>query len=99
MTTTIKALRVVRGVPVSHTSEMRRKTDWTLLTNDALKFSYDLLCLHQSPYEIDAMNEIERRISAGTWLDLDAPPPLIHNVPNWLTVFPFSLLWRQKRGI
>jgi len=96
--TTIKSLRVFRGVPISHTSEMRRKTDWSKLSNENLKFALDTLSLHQSPFEVDCMNEIQRRIVAGEWLDLDASPPLIHNVPKWLELFPFSLLWHQKRG-
>lgn len=84
--------------PAPNTSLARRVTPWGEMTNENLKFTYDLLSLHQSPYEVDAMNEIQKRIMAGTWLDLDAPPPLIHNVPKWLTVFPFTLLWHQKRG-
>jgi len=94
----IKSLRVYRGISKQRTTESRRQTDWTKLSNDDLKFAYDLLALHQSPFEVDAMNEISRRLTVDVWLDLDSPPPLIHNVPNWLTVFPFTLLWRQKRG-
>ncbi len=98
MQTTVKDLGIFRPAPRPGTSDARRQTDWSKLDNDNLKFAYDLLALHQSPFEVDAMNEIEKRISAGTWLDLDAPPPLIHSVPKWLTVFPFTLLWHQKRG-
>lgn len=84
--------------PAPNTSLARRRPSWSEMTNENLKFTYDLLCLHQSPFEVDAMNEIAKRIDAGTWFDLDAPPPLLHSVPKWLTVFPFSLLWHQKRG-
>jgi hypothetical protein len=84
--------------PAPNTSLARRAVCWSGMTNENLKFTYDLLCLHQSPFEVDAMNEITKRIVAGTWLDLDAPPPLLHSVPKWLIVFPFSLLWHQKRG-
>lgn len=85
------------AAPRPGTSEARRATRWSDMSNEDLKFAYDLLSLHQSPFEVDAMNEIQKRINAGAWLDLDAPPPLIHNVPKWLEVFPFSLFWHQKR--
>lgn len=98
MQTTLKNLGIVRPAPRPGTSDARRQTDWSLLTNDNLKFALDTLSLHQSPYEVDAMKEIQKRIEAGTWLDLGAAPPLIHNVPKWLEMFPFSLLWHQKRG-
>lgn len=84
--------------PAPNTSVARRAVSWGDMSNDNLKFAYDLLSLHHSPFEVDAMNEIEKRYQAGTWLDLNAPPPLIHNVPRWLEIFPFSLLWHQKRG-
>jgi hypothetical protein len=84
--------------PAPNTSLARRQVEWDKLSNDDLKFAYDLLSLHHSPFEVEAMNEIEKRFHAGTWLNLNAPPPLIHNVPSWLEVFPFSLLWHQKRG-
>jgi hypothetical protein len=85
--------------PAPNTSAARRKTDWSQMDNDSLKFSLDLLSLHHSPFEVDCMNEIQNRIMAGTWLDLEKPPPLQgSSVPRWLHIFPFSLLWRQKRG-
>ncbi len=98
MTTIIKSLRVYRGVIKQRTTESRRLTDWSKLSNENLKFAYDLLSLHQSPFEVDAMNEITRRVTVDVWLDLDSPPPLNHNVPAWLGIFPFSLLWHQRRG-
>lgn len=83
--------------PAPNTSAARRVIDWTLFSNDNLKFAYDLLALHYSPYEVEAMNEIARRIEAGTWLDLDSPPPPLENLPHWLKVWPFCLLWKQGR--
>lgn len=96
MTTTIKSLKVKRAVAVSLTSAARRDTDFKKLSNDDLKFAYDLLCLHRSPYEVECANEIERRITAGIWLDFENPPPPLHNVPIWLQKWPFCLLWRQR---
>jgi hypothetical protein len=82
--------------PAPGTSLARRETDWTKLTNENLKFAYDLLSLHHSPFEVEAMNEIQERIMAGTWLDLDNPPPPLENMPKWLKMYPFSLLWHQR---
>lgn len=96
MDTRLVNLGITRPAP--NTSAFRRSTDWTKLSNENLKFALDTLSLHQSPFEVEVANEISRRIDAGTWLDLDAPPPLTHNVPRWLEIFPFSLLWHQKRG-
>ena len=96
-TITIKSLRVYRGVTKQRTTEARRQTDWTKFSNEDLKFAYDLLALHNSPFEVDAMNEIARRVTVDVWLDLESPPPLIHNVPKLFYIFPFSLLWRQNR--
>lgn len=99
MTTTFENLSIYpHAAPRPGTTDARRKTDWSLLSNDNLKFALDTLSLHHSPWEVEVANEIGKRIEAGTWLDLDAPPPLNHNVPKWLHVFPFSLLWHQKRG-
>ena len=82
--------------PAPGTTGARRETDWTKMSNENLKFAYDLLCLHQSPWEVDAANEIQKRIVAGTWLNLEAPPPPLENLPHWLKTWPFSLLWRQR---
>jgi hypothetical protein len=85
--------------PAPNTSGARRQTDWSKLSNENLKFALDLLSLHRSPFEVDVANEIQERIDAGTWLDLEKPPPTFSAaVPAWLSIFPFSLLWRQGRG-
>jgi hypothetical protein len=85
----------IRSVP--HSSEHRRKTDWSKLSNNDLKFAYDLLALHESPWEVDAMNEIEKRITSGNWVDLENPPPPLENMPEWLKMYPFRLFWKQGR--
>lgn len=84
--------------PAPGTSEARRVTDWRKLSNDNLKFALDTLSLHHSPFEFEVANEIERRIQAGQWLDINEPtPPLTEAVPSWLHWFPFCLLWKQGR--
>lgn len=82
--------------PAPNTSAARRQTDWTKLSNENLKFSLDLLSLHQSPFEIEVANEIQRRIGLGAWLDIDRSPPPLENLPVWLKMFPFCLLWKQR---
>lgn len=82
--------------PQVNTTASRRAVDWTLLTNDNLKFAYDLLALHHSPFEVDAGNEIERRITKGIWLELDNPPPPLHNMPVWLVKWLPRAVWKQK---
>lgn len=86
------------SVPKPFTSEARRQTDWAQISNENLKFALDVLSLHNSPFEVDAMNEIERRISAGKWLDLEAPPPPITNMPLWFQKPFFRVFWRQGRA-
>lgn len=82
-----------------YNSKFRRSTPWAMMSNENLKFSLDVLSLHQSPYEVDCMNEIQKRIVEGRWLDLEKPPPSRSEaVPAWLKVYPFSLLWKQGRG-
>ena len=84
--------------PQSGTTSARRETDFTKFSNLDLKFTLDILSLHQSPYEVHCANEIERRIEAGTWINFDdATPPLTNDVPKWLKMWPFSLLWEQSR--
>jgi hypothetical protein len=69
------------------------------MSNDDLKYALDLLSLHESPFEVDAANEIERRIHAGEWLDIDAAPlPHTELLPHWLKTWPFTLLYEQGRG-
>jgi hypothetical protein len=82
--------------PAPNTSLARRATPWHLMSNESLKFALDTLSLHHSPWEVDAMNEVQRRIVAGTWLDLENPPPPLENMPKWLKMYPFSLLWHQR---
>lgn len=87
---------LARPTPTS-TKAFSRVTDWSLLSNDDLKFALDLLSLHYSPYEVDAANEIQKRIERGTWLDFDMPVPTNDDeVPGWLHVWPFCLLWSQR---
>jgi len=70
------------------TSEARRVTDWSRLSNQDLKFSLDLLSLHQSPYEVDVMNEIQKRILAGVWLNVNNPPPPSYTI-NFRGFLPY----------
>ena len=89
--------RKLRPAPGSRTTAARRSTNWTQMSNDDLKFALDLLSLHHSPFEVDAANEIEKRIMAGTWLDVDqAPPTHADDVPLIFHVWPFRLLWKQR---
>ena len=81
--------------PIKFTSAARRQVEWSKISNNDLKFLYDQLALHHSPREAEAMNEIERRIVQGTWLDLDSSPPLLENIPAWLKKWPFCLFWKQ----
>jgi len=74
-----------------------RRTDWAVMSNDELIFALDILSLHYSPFEVDCMNEIERRIDRGAWIDIDQPVPVIApTVPALFYVWPFSLLWSQR---
>jgi len=79
-----------------YTSYGRRQTDWSKLSNANLKFMFDVLSAHRSPFECDVVNEIERRISAGIWLDLNSSPPPLENIPAWLKKWPFCLFWKQR---
>ena len=96
MQTNLQNLYSYKPAPTGEKT-FRQDTDWRKLSNENLKFSLDLLSLHQSPYEVQVANEITRRIQAGEWLDMDkTPPPLAPDVPKWLKTWPFSLLWSQR---
>lgn len=82
--------------PAPYTSAARRETDWSRMTNKALAYALTQLELHHSPYVNDVLSEIQQRASKGIWLDLEKPPPPLHNMPIWLTIWPFCLLWRQR---
>jgi len=84
-----------KNKPTPKTTMGRRLVDWTKFSNENLKFILDVLSLHCSPYEVEVANEIERRIMADTWLDLEKPPPPLENIPNWLKRWPFCRLWSQ----
>lgn len=74
-----------------------RQTDFTVMSNEALKFAFDLVSLHEGPQEADIMNEIAKRIERGTWLDLDKHVPIYApTVPRIFYFWPFSLLWHQR---
>lgn len=70
--------------------------DWASMSNDTLKTTLELLSRHSSPFEVDAANEIQRRIVSGSWIVPETPPPPFENLPRWLKMFPFSLLWSQR---
>jgi len=75
----------------------RRETDWTVMSNETLKFALDNASLHYSPCEVDIMNEIQKRVVNNTWLDIDQPVQTIaDDVPAIFYIFPFSLLWSQR---
>jgi hypothetical protein len=64
-----------RTKPAPNTSLARRVTDWSKLSNEDLKFALDILSLHHSPFEWEVDFEINKRIEAGTWLNLNEPLP------------------------
>jgi hypothetical protein len=66
------------------------------MSNEALKFALDKLELHHSPFVGDVLNEIQQRAARGVWLDLDKATPATEELPQWLKVFPFCLLWKQR---
>jgi len=90
----LKNLGMVRPAP--NTTAARRSVPWAEMSNEDLKFALDLLMLHRSPYESDVLLVIQQRIERGEWLDLEKPPPPLHNVPRWLQMWPFRLLWKQR---
>jgi hypothetical protein len=77
-------------------TEMRRRVDWTKVSNDNLKFALDVLELHHNPEVSEVLFEIQRRACLGQWLDIENPPPPLHNLPFFLTIWPFKLLWKQR---
>lgn len=83
--------------PAPDTTAPRREIDFTKFSNDNLKFAFDVLSSHYSPWTDAALFEIQQRMARGTWLDLDQPPPPSHTLPRILTVFPFNLLWKQRK--
>jgi hypothetical protein len=91
----LRNLGIIRPAP--NTTAARRAVPWLEMSNDDLKFALDLLALHQSPFEEQALLDVARRIEVGTWLDLNSPPPPLHNLPGWLQIWPFRLLWKQGR--
>lgn len=95
---TIKDLN--EKVIVFGTTQARHEVDWSKFSNENLKFTLDLLALHQSPYEVEVANEIQIRRVFGTWYDIAEPPPLLTtNAPKWLYLWPFRLFWKQlSRG-
>lgn len=83
--------------PAPSRKTYRQNTDWSKMSNDDLKFALDILSLHYSPFEVDCMNEIQKRIERGAWLEIDSPVlTMSDNVPALFHVFPFSLLWKQR---
>jgi len=94
MNTLVNLERVYRPAP--NTSAARRQVEWVKFSNENLKFTLDICLLHRSPYLDEVLAEVERRIDAGTWLDIDKPPPPLHNIPVWLVALLPGWLWRQK---
>lgn len=88
----------LRPAPGAGTS--RQDTDFARMSNENLKFAIDTLTLHSSPYLDQAWLEVGRRIERGTWLDVEAPPPLITTLPGGLigaVLCLFSEQYRRQR--
>lgn len=86
----------VRPAP-SGKATQRQVTDFKRMSNESLKFTLDLLYQHDSPYLPAALAEVAERIERGAWLDIESHPPCNHDdVPAWLKVWPFKLLWSQR---
>jgi len=78
-------------------TEARRDVDWSRLSNERLMWAHNLLEAHHNyGYLCEVLTEIRIRSEAGTWLDQDQPPPPLHDLPQLLTVWPFSLLHKQR---
>lgn len=76
----------------------RRKIDFTKFSNANLKFAFDILCLHYSTYQDQALMEIQQRMARGEWLDIEKPPPPSNTLPKIFKIFPLNLLWKQRSG-
>jgi hypothetical protein len=74
----------------------RQDTDWTQMSNEELIFATNILSQHQSPFEVDAANEISKRIDRGEWIELDSPVPAIADLPWIFYVWPFCYFWSQR---
>lgn len=84
--------------PAPGAATFRQDTKWDLMSNEDLKFALDLLFRHGSTsYLADALEEVDRRIDRGTWIDIDDVIINVDDLPGWLRVWPFCLLSRQQR--
>jgi hypothetical protein len=70
--------------------------NWQAMSNETLWQALQLLSSHSSPFEVQAANEIQRRIIEGSWIVPSTPPPPVENLPRWLKMWPFRLLWSQR---
>jgi hypothetical protein len=82
--------------PAPNTSEARRDTPWELMDAETLFFAWELLSLHGSPFIGGLLAEIDRREALGKSIDMDSPPPPLHDLPAWLQKWPFRLLWKHR---
>ena len=84
--------------PAPSRQTYRQNTDWSQMSNDELIFALNILSLHYSPYEVECMTEIQKRIERGAWIQIDSPVPTIAPyMPAIFYIFPFSLLWSQRK--
>jgi len=81
-------LGIVHSAPKLGTSEKRRVAEWGKMTNENLKFAFDVLSLHHSPFEVDCANEIQKRIMAGVWLNVNNSPPPSYTI-NFRGFLPY----------
>lgn len=78
----------------------RQFVDWSKIADDDLFKLIQILTDHHSPFTDDAVQELARRASdiIHPVPDLSKPPkPVAPDLPHWLTIFPFCLLWKQSR--
>jgi hypothetical protein len=76
-----------------------RSVDWSKVSPAELIKALRLYDHASVFYDRDILDllvlEIQRRAIAGDWIDLENPPPPLHNVPGWLAKWPWRLLSKQ----
>lgn len=79
----------------------RQSVQWDKIPDDQIYQLMRLLEGHNSIFADQAREELARRCAAGFIVpELETPPPpQTDDVPAWLKIFPFTLLWRQSRHI
>lgn len=85
------------ALPVSKEKTQRQEIDFTQIDDENLMEIIRVMGESNSPATDEFIDELIRRAGCGLIIpELEHQITPIENLPAWLKIWPFSLMWKQR---